>query len=104
MSKMQVAFLFLVPDADPKEHRVVMSHSSVLNMTVIPVKDYHQAVQVSQELVEQGVQAIELCGGFGHIGLGKVAEAVGENAAVGAVRFDCHPSMGGKSGDEIFNS
>ena len=104
MSKLQVAFLYLVPDADPKEHRITLSQSAMLNLTVIAVKDYHQAVQVCQELVEQGVQAIELCGGFGHIGLAKVAEAVGENAAVGAVRFDSHPSMGGKSGDEIFNT
>jgi hypothetical protein len=31
-----------------------------------------------------------------------VAEAVGDKAAVGVVRFDNHPGLEGKSGDGIF--
>lgn len=104
MSKMQVAFMYVVPDADPTEHRVTMSQSALIDVTVVGVKDYQQAVQVSQELVNQGVQAIELCAGFGHIGLAKVAQAVAGKAPVGAVRFDSHPSLGFKSGDEMFDT
>ncbi|PPA79538.1 MAG: hypothetical protein C00003105_01875 [ANME-2 cluster archaeon HR1] len=54
-------------------------------------------------MVNQGVQAIELCAGFGQIGVGKVAQAVGDKAVVGAVRFDRHPGLEFKSGDEIFD-
>ncbi len=31
-----------------------------------------------------------------------MAEAVGDKAAVGVVRFDNHPGLEGKSGDDIF--
>jgi hypothetical protein len=48
------------------------------------------------------VTAIELCRGFGQIGVGKVAAAVEDRAFVGVVRFDHHPGMGYKSGDELF--
>jgi len=32
----------------------------------------------------------------------RIAEAVAGKAAVGVVRFDGHPGLGGKSGDELF--
>ena len=54
------------------------------------------------ELVAEGVAAIELCGGFGHVGTSRVVQAVEGKAAVGVVRFDCHPGLDGKSGDTIF--
>ncbi|WP_425321323.1 DUF6506 family protein [Chromobacterium violaceum] len=44
---------------------------------------------------------MELCGGFGHQGVAIVAAAVGKLAAVGAVRFDPHPLLGHRSGDEL---
>jgi len=102
MAQFKAAFLFVVPDADPNEHRVVISTPSVLELIVVGVKNYSQAVQVSKELVEQGVSAIELCAGFGQKGVAKIAEAVGDKAKVGVVRFDPHPALGFKSGDEMF--
>jgi hypothetical protein len=53
-------------------------------------------------MVEQGIAAIELCGGFGVAGAARIARAVEGKAAVGVVRFDGHPGLGGKSGDAIF--
>jgi hypothetical protein len=73
-------------------------------LTIIGVKDYIQGVQVAKKLAGQGVQIIELCGGFGHAGAAKVAQAAGDNVMVGVVRFDCHPSMGFKSGDQFFGA
>jgi len=43
-----------------------------------------------------------LFGGFGHIGTAQVAEAVGDKAAVGVVRFDNHLGLEFKSGDALF--
>lgn len=83
MAEFKAAFLFVVPDASPNEHRA--------------------AIQVSKELVKEGVSAIELCAGFGQKGVAKVAEAVGYRAKVGVVRFDPHPALGSKSGDELFD-
>jgi hypothetical protein len=62
-----------------------------------------QAIHGSQELVEQEVQAIKLYAGFGQVGVAKVTQAVGDKAVIGAVRFDRHPGLEFKSGDEIFD-
>lgn len=48
------------------------------------------------------MKIIELCGGFGAIGLARVKKAVGPDIPVGAVRFDYHPAIGFKTGDDLF--
>lgn len=101
MAKLKAAFMFVTPDSDPSKHRAVVSTPEILDLIVIGVKDYQQAATVAKELADQGVTAIELCGGFGNIGVAKVAQAVGDKASVGAVRFDSHPLLGFKSGDDI---
>jgi hypothetical protein len=103
VSKLQAAFVYLVPDGDPGS-RITMSQSAFIDLIVVPTKDYQQAAEVSKQLVEQGIQAIELCAGFGNVGVAKVAEAVEGKVPVGAVRFDSHPSLGFKSGDEMFDA
>ncbi len=103
MPKLKAAFMFVAPDANPSEHRATISTPAVVELIVIGVKGYQQAIEVSQELVDQGVQAIELCAGFGQIGVAKIAEAVGGKAAIGVVRFDRHPGLEFKSGDELFD-
>ena len=102
MGKFKAAFMFVTPDSDPKIHRTSLSTPEVLDLVVVGVKDYDQAANVARELVDQGVTAIELCGAFGQIGVARVAEAVGDRAFVGVVRFDRHPGLGYKSGDELF--
>lgn len=103
MSKLTLAFMYLVPDGNPKD-RITMSQSALADLLVVPVKDYTEAAGVSKELVQNGVAAIELCAGFGNLGLAKVCEAVAGKVPVGVVRFDSHPGLGFKSGDEIFNA
>jgi len=103
MAKLKAGFMFLAPDADPSEHRVTISTPAVVELIVVGVSDYQQAIQVSKELVDQGVQAIELCAGFGQIGVAKVVQSVGDKAVVGVVRFDRHPGLEFKSGDEMFD-
>jgi hypothetical protein len=101
MARAKVAFIFLAPDSDPSKHRAIISTPEALALTVVGVKDYDQAAEVARELVDQGVEAIELCGGFGNLGLARVSRAVGKKAAVGAVRFDIHPLLGCRSGDDL---
>jgi len=50
--------------------------------------------------MKEGVSAFELCGGFGNIGVAKVAEAA-KGVPVGVVKFDIHPLLQAKSGDQI---
>jgi hypothetical protein len=94
--------MFVTPDSDPEIHRTNISTPEALDLVVVGVKDYEQAAQVARELARQGVTAIKLCAGFGQIGVSKVAEAVGDKAFVGVVRFDRHPALGFKTGDEFF--
>jgi hypothetical protein len=98
---LQAAFIFLAPDTDPTRDRSVVRTPQV-ELTVVGVADYAAAERAARALVEQGVAAIELCGGFGVAGAARVAQAVSGKAAVGVVRFDGHPGLGGKSGDTVF--
>jgi len=101
MGGLKAAFMFVAPEADPEKHRAVIS-TPVVELHVVGVKNYDEACEVAKKLVEDGIVAIELCGGFGHIGAAKVVEAVGGKVPVGVVRFDSHPGLEGKSGDTIF--
>ena len=98
---LKAAFIFVAPEVDPAVHRAQVITPAV-ELTVVAAQNYAQAEQVAQNLVAQGVTAIELCGGFGNQGAARIANAVKGRAAVGVVRFDSHPGLGGKSGDELF--
>ncbi len=98
---LKAAFVFVAPQADSRQHRAVIETAAV-ELTVVGVKDYQAAVQAVKELVDQGIGAIELCGGFGIEGAAKVKQAVAGKAVVGVVRFDNHPGLDGQSGDTLF--
>lgn len=98
---LKAAFLFVAPNVDPAVHRQTVITPQV-ELTAVAVNNYAQAVEVCRQLVDEGIVAIELCGGFGHVGTAHIAEAVGDRAAVGVVRFDNHPGLEFKSGDALF--
>jgi tryptophan synthase alpha subunit len=98
---LKAAFIFVAPKANSKEHRSFVATPEV-ELTTVGVSDYEAAVEAAKELVGQGIAAIELCGGFGIEGVAQVKKAVGAKVAVGVVRFDNHPGLQGKSGDELF--
>jgi hypothetical protein len=98
---LQAAFIFIAPGADAQKHRSLVATPEV-ELSVVGVADYAAAENAAVELAAGGVSAIELCGGFGHIGAARIAQAVQGKAVVGVVRFDVHPGLGGKSGDNIF--
>lgn len=99
--KLKAAFIFIAPEADYQKNRAVVETPQV-DLTVVGVKDYAMASTAAKELVNEGIGAIELCGGFGIIGTAEVKKAVGDKAVVGVVRFDNHPGLNFKSGDEVF--
>jgi len=95
------AFLFLAPEGDSVQHKAWVKTPQV-HVVTVAAKDYDSAAQVAEELAGQGIQAIELCGGFGHAGVARVVKAVQGKIPVGVVRFDTHPGLEGKSGDTLF--
>jgi len=98
---LKAAFIFLAPEVDPDKDRQKVITPQV-ELTAVAANNYKEAEMVALKLVEEGIEAIELCGGFGNKGTARIAEAVAGKAAVGVVRFDGHPGLGGKSGDELF--
>jgi hypothetical protein len=67
----------------------------------IPVHNYEQAVEVCKGLANENLFAIELCGGFGHVGTSEIVKAVEGKVPIGVVRFDIHPLLHGKGGDSV---
>ena len=99
---LKAAFIFVAPEADPNSHRQWIETPKVHLLTV-GVRDYKQAVETAKKLVaEEGIAAIELCGGFGNKGTAMIVDAVEGKIPVGVVRFDIHPGLGNASGDAMF--
>ncbi|RYL86823.1 DUF6506 family protein [Sporolactobacillus sp. Y61] len=100
--EVKAAFIFIGPEINTDEARALID-TPVIKLKVIGVRTYDEAVKAAVALADEGVTAIELCGGFGNIGTGKIARAVKGKAEVGVVRFDHHPGLGHKSGDDVFS-
>ncbi|KMO85348.1 hypothetical protein AB840_14065 [Megasphaera cerevisiae DSM 20462] len=99
--KVNAAFIFVAPKVDYTKHHTVID-TPVVQLTIVGVKNYDEAVIVAKGLADQGVKAIELCAGFGNEGIAMVSKAVKGKASVGAVKFDHHPGFDFKSGDDLF--
>ncbi len=80
------AIIYEEPGADPAVDRIVRERGGT-RTTFVAVPDESAADQVAVELVDDGVQLIELCGGMGPIPAAKVIEAVGDRVPVGLVNF-----------------
>lgn len=98
---LKAAFIFLAGGANSQADRKIVSTPTV-DLTVVGAVDYADAEKVARELVANGIEAIELCGGFGNEGTARIVSAINGKASVGVVRFDIHPGLGGESGDKVF--
>lgn len=98
---MKAAFIYIAPQNDKNIHKAFID-SPVVKLTVVGVKNYDEAEIVAKELISEGIEAIELCAGFGHEGTARIVKAVEGKAVVGVVRFDLHPGFNHQSGDAVF--
>ncbi|MHC6179761.1 DUF6506 family protein [Clostridium sp. JNZ X4-2] len=98
---MKAAFIFLAPGANPEIHKSVVKTNEI-ELISVGVTNYDEACKAAVNLLKKGISVIELCGGFGVEGTAKIKQAVKGKIPIGAVRFDIHPGLGNKSGDEIF--
>jgi hypothetical protein len=82
------AFVAVVPDADAARDRAVVA-TDLYKLFVVLVPTEAEAADVSRALVENdGVRSINLCPGFGHGNVARVAAAVGADVAVSVSRGD----------------
>lgn len=56
-------------------------------MDVVGVKRPKEGIEVAKKMVEDGVQLIELCGGFGPVWTGRIIEAIEGKVPVGSVSY-----------------
>ncbi|MDX1451953.1 MAG: DUF6506 family protein [Oleiphilaceae bacterium] len=56
-------------------------------MKVVGVANPEQGIEVAKKMVEEGIQLIELCGGFSPVWAGKIIEAIDYAVPVGVVAY-----------------
>src|SRR5271154_1025182 len=82
------AYLFLSPGFDPhKQQAVLESAQTKVKLVGIDMQKKEEVLGVAKHLVKEGVQMIELCGGFGPIWVAKVLEAIDHAVPVGSVMY-----------------
>jgi predicted polyphosphate/ATP-dependent NAD kinase len=86
---MKWAFIYTL-DEPANEPRV----DTMGSLICIGVSSVSDAPSLARQLVEDGVELIELCGGFGGAGLADIVSAVQGRVPVGAVFFGVDASFG----------
>ena len=56
-------------------------------MKVVGVSEASEGIAVAKEMVAEGIQLIELCGGFSPVWAGKIIEAIEYKIPVGVVAY-----------------
>ena len=80
------AFIFEAPQTDPKTDRMDIARDGVRSI-VVAVPEQAAVVQAALDLVAEGAQFIELCGGFEPVWAGRVVEATQGRVPVGTVGY-----------------
>ena len=81
------AYIFLSPGFDSREQTLLKSDQTKVKVIGIDMKKKEEVIQVAKELVADGVQMIELCGGFGPIWVAKILEEIQHAVPVGSVMY-----------------
>jgi hypothetical protein len=79
-------FIYTAAGADPERDYTVVD-SGPCKTVLVGVSAADQGVEVARRLVREGVQLIELCGGFGPVHTGRIIEAIDGAVPVGSVGY-----------------
>ena len=90
------AYIFGQPGADPVADRLVLEREGQ-RTTLVPVPDESAAAGVAVGLVDEGIELIELCGGFTVQDAARVIDAVDGRVPVGHVTFGLESVTGAAS-------
>lgn len=80
------AFLFTGRGLDPAVDRTEMGRDG-FRAVMVGMDDPSQAPEVARQLVSEGIELIELCGGFGPVWTAKVIAAVDGAVPIGSVGY-----------------
>lgn len=82
------AYIFISPGFNPEQHTAEMSSPQCRYKTIgLDINDKQKVIEIAKQLVAEGVQMIELCGGFGPLWIAKVSEAINSAIPVGSVAY-----------------
>ena len=82
------SYIFLGPGLDPtKDRQQIVTKDFTFTAVGIDFQHKEQVIAVAKEMIAQGAQMIELCGGFGPIWVAKVSEAINNQVPVGTVVY-----------------
>lgn len=88
MSLRYWAYIFISPEFDAKQHIATMESATCRFKTIgIDLNKREQVIAIAKQLVAEGVQMIELCGGFGSQWIAKVSDAIEGAVPVGGVFY-----------------
>jgi len=79
-------FIVKGPGYDPKVHRCVIENPS-FRTEVVCVSSVNDALDVARNFVRDGVEVIELCGGFGEFDVNEITASLRSDVPVGYVVF-----------------
>jgi hypothetical protein len=86
MTLTQFAMIIKGPGYDPVTSRATIN-SPFFSTTVVCVSSFEEAIFVANDLVREGVQLIELCGGFTPDQADSLQASIGKHVPVGVVRY-----------------
>ena len=69
------------------DHFVQYQGTDTFSMKVVGVRDPSEGVPAAVDMVAEGIQLIELCGGFSPVWAGKIIEAIEYAVPVGVVAY-----------------
>lgn len=69
------------------DHFVQYQGTERFSMKVVGVSEASEGIAVAKEMVAEGIQLIELCGGFSPVWAGKIIEAIEYKIPVGVVAY-----------------
>lgn len=82
------AYIFFSPGFNPQEHTAELKSAECRYKTIgISLDKKEQVIEVAKQLVAEGVQMIELRGGFGPQWITKVSEAIKHAIPIGGVFY-----------------
>ena len=79
-------FIVKAPGYHPEEQRAVIENG-LFRTEVVGVNTIEQAIQVAEELIDNGIQLIELCGGVGEEDAKQVIDTLDVETPIGFVDF-----------------
>lgn len=81
---LKALYMFVNPTVDSTKHRATID-TPTSQILVVGVSSADEGARIAEQLVGEGVELIELCGGFGYDGAKTIHDRVGNKVPVGLV-------------------